>query len=88
MISFSPLSHIFLVAFTVMGRIYKKLLKYTYVSREVYCPCVRTSNTVLDSGFFAMDSRFQVLHFRFQSPGFQVPRTKISGMRKYVDYLA
>ena len=49
MISFSPLSHIFLVAFTMMGRICEKLLKYTNVSREVYCPCVRTSKTVLDS---------------------------------------
>ena len=78
MISCSPLSHIFLVAFTVMGRICKKLLKYTKVSREVYCPHVRTSKTVLDSGFNAVDSRFQVLHFGFQSPGFQVPDTKIS----------
>ena len=72
MIGFSPLSHnfIFLVAFTMMGRICKKLLKYTNVLREVYCPCVSTSKTVLDS-------RFQVLDFGFQSPGFQVPHTKI-----------
>ena len=38
MISFSPLSHIFFVAFTIMGRICKELLKYADVSREVYCP--------------------------------------------------
>ena len=88
MIGFSPLSHnfIFLVVFTMMGRICKKLLKYTNVSREVYFPCVRTSKTVLDSGFNAMDFRFQVLDFGFQSRGFQVPRTKISGMQN-VDYL-
>ena len=86
MMHFSPLSHIFHLAFTMMGRICKKLLKYTKVSREVYCPHVRTSKTVLNSGFNAMDSRFQVLHFGFQSRGFQVPRTKISGMQN-VDYL-
>ena len=73
MIRFSALSHIFLVALTMMGRICKKLLKYTNVSREVYCPHVRRSKTLLDSGFNGMDSRFEVLDFGFQSPGFQVP---------------
>lgn len=81
MIHFSLLSHIFFVSFTVMGRICKKLLKYTNVSREVYCPCVRTSKTVLDSEFNAMDSRFQVLHFGFQSPGwFHIQKFPECGM--------
>lgn len=78
MIRFSPLSHIFFIAFTMMGIICKELLKYTNVSREVYCPRMRTSNTVLDSGFNAVDFRFQILDFGFQSPGLQVPHTKIS----------
>ena len=69
MIGFSPLSHnfIFLVAFTMMGRICKKLLKYTNVLREVYCPCVSTSKTVLDS-------RFQI-----SGTGFWIPKPRIPG---------
>ena len=69
MIGFSPLSHnfIFLVAFTMMGGICKKLLKYTNVLREVYCPCVNTSKTVLDS-------RFQI-----SGTGFWIPKPRIPG---------
>ena len=69
MISFSPLSHnfIFLVAFTMMGGICEKLLKYTNVLREVYCPCVSTSKTVLDS-------RFQI-----SGTGFWIPKPRIPG---------
>ena len=69
MIGFSPLSHnfIFRVAFTMMGRICKKLLKYTNVLREVYCPCVSTSKTVLDS-------RFQI-----SGAGFWIPKLRIPG---------
>ena len=68
MIGFSPLSHfIFLVAFTMMGGICKKLLKYTNVLREVYCPCVSTSKTVLDS-------RFQI-----SGTGFWIPKPRIPG---------
>ena len=69
MIGFSPLSHnfIFLVAFTMMGGNCKKLLKYTNVLREVYCPCVSTSKTVLDS-------RFQI-----SGTGFWIPKPRIPG---------
>ena len=62
MISFSPLSHIFLVAFTMIRRICKKLLKYTNVSREVYYPlCEDIQDSLLDSK--AQDSRFHILKF-------------------------
>ena len=86
MIGFSPLSHnfIFLVAFTMMGRICKKLLKYTNVLREVYCPCVSTSKTVLDSRFQIPDFRYWILDSKAQDSRFHI--LKFSGTRN-ADYL-
>ena len=86
MIGFSPLFHnfIFLVAFTMMGRICKKLLKYTNVLREVYCPCVSTSKTVLDSRFQIPDFRYWILDSKAQDSRLHI--LKVSATRN-ADYL-